>query len=130
MELKTLELKVITFNGKQRSYSVVDRNITPAPKYFISYNKGNPFISDEVPEEFRESMVFHELTEFELLQDKPDRCLQALKSELETVPKNKKEDYLKFRLEVFESLIDFLKKYDPNSKLIIEVNKSLKYLRE
>ncbi|MEK6843862.1 MAG: hypothetical protein AABX83_00380 [Nanoarchaeota archaeon] len=130
MALITLETKAIEFNEKQREFIVVDRNIgSPAPKYFISYNNGSPFISDEVPEDYRKPMVFHELTEFELLQNKTDKCLNALLAELKTIPKNKRKDYFEFRREVFENLISFLEEYQSNSSLIPEVRKSLNHLK-
>src|SRR3989344_3216172 len=99
MAIKTLETRTIEFDGKQREYRVVDRNIgSPAPKYFIAYNVGIPFISDEVPQQYREPMVLHELTEFELLPNEKDRCIRALRAELKIVPENIKEDYMRFRI--------------------------------
>ncbi len=130
MGLKKLEVKTIEFNGKLREFRVVDRNVgSPAPKYFISYGNGTPFISDEVPENYRNPMVFRELTEFELLQNESDRCLKALNAELEIVPENLRKDYVLFRREVFESLIDYFKHYQPDSPFISEAGKSLDKLK-
>lgn len=126
MAIKTLETRTIEFGGKQREYKVVDRNLdSPAPRYFISYGSGTPFISDEVPEDYREPMVLHELTEFELLTGEEDRCVKALDAELKIVPEEIKGDYVKFRRGVFESLIKYLEQYTPDSPFIPEARKSL-----
>ena len=130
MKLKTLETKTIEFQGNQRNYAVVDRDIgATAPKYFMSYNGGNPFISDEVPKEYREPMVFHELTEFELLKCTESKCLKSLKAELERVPEDMMQSYIIFRTEVFESLIGFLEQHEPSSTFIPEAKNSLRHLR-
>jgi len=130
MGFKTLETRTMEFNGAQRQYHVVDRNIgQDAPQWFITYNNGLPFISDEVPENYREPMVFHEMMEFEPLKGQEGRCLKSLIAELETVPRTQKADYIQFRKKVFVSLLDYLKRKEPSSEMIQEATKSLEYLR-
>ena len=87
MNFRVIDEQRLAFSGEDRTYDVVDRNLgVGEPRYFISYNNGRPFISDEVPEAFRAPMVFHELMEFESLKGQPDSCLNSLKAELETFP--------------------------------------------
>jgi len=129
MTIRILEKGFVEFDGP-REYDVVDRSLSPSPKFFISYNLGRPFISDEVPKEYRGFMVFHELTEFEKLRDSNDKCLNSLKSELEKVPEDKRKDYVTFRYGTFQNLIAFLEKYEPNSSFIPEARKSLDFLAQ
>tara|TARA_Y100000310_G_scaffold337228_1_gene423791 strand:- start:278 stop:673 length:396 start_codon:yes stop_codon:yes gene_type:complete len=128
MNKKVVSIESILFNGQERNYEVVDKNLNvPCPKYFISHNNGKPFISNEVPEKYRGYMVFHELYEFETRDPlTKDSCVISLKKELETVPENIKEDYIEFRKQVFEDLVTFLKKYDKS--ILDKVSLSLDYL--
>lgn len=111
-----------------RPYDVLDKDLDSCPKFFISYNKGRPFISEEVPKEFRRHMVFHELYEFEVLDPtKEDSCLIALKEELSRVPKTDLTEYIRFKTQVFQELITFSEKHDKS--LLKKINKSLDYLK-
>ncbi|MBT3535661.1 MAG: hypothetical protein HN478_17400, partial [Rhodospirillaceae bacterium] len=55
------------------------------PKYWVMYDatEEKVLISDEVKEDYRKYMVFHELYEFEHNPDGAVRCLDALKEELD-----------------------------------------------
>ena len=108
LEVKVLETKAIEFNGEQREYLVVDRDIgVPASRYFVKYVLGMTIISDEVPEKFREPMVLHELLEFETFNFNKYRCFDALIQELQTVPDGERDAYIEFRRGVFEHLVRF-----------------------
>lgn len=128
MNNRVLETGLVLFFGREREYNVVSRDLSPSPKYFISHGGGKPFISDEVPGEYREFMVFHELMEYEKLPESAERCLNALKKELEKVPTKMKNEYIKFRFEVFKNLISYLETHEPKSKFIPKAKKSLEYL--
>jgi len=129
MELKTLKTRTIRFDGKDREYDVVNRNLgADCPRWFISYGNGLPFISDEVPEEYMDHMVFHELYEFETLANHGEgKCLESLKAELERVPEDQRKDYMNFRKGVFESLVQYLER--TGGALLPETQKSLDHLR-
>ena len=122
----------VNFSGATREYDVVDRKAfeNASPRYFIGYNQGRPFISEEVPEEFRPYMVIHELAEFEVLKGQTDSCLNALKTELGRVPCRHILAYLPFRRNVFSELIIYLEKNQPKSPLLAEVRKSLNHLEK
>lgn len=119
---------MIKFFGVARPYDIMSRNVSPSPRFFVSYGNGRPFISDEVPEKYRGHMIFHELAEFEFLKGS-NKCLNALQLELSRVPKTEMSEYATFRGETFKSLIGFLEMYEPSSKLIPEVKKSLSHLQ-
>ena len=72
----------VEFDGSIRRYSVANRNLDGAPKFFVAYNNGCPVISDEVPEGYKKYMIFHELYEFESLKHGDHKCLRALEAEL------------------------------------------------
>ncbi len=129
MGLQKHSIETITFDGKDREYDVMDNpEKLIVPKYFISYGGGRPFISLEIPKEYRSHMVRHELYEFEKLEDSPDRCLKSLMFELENVPHQDRSDYIPFRARTFKNLIYFLKTQEQLSPMIHKLNKSLRYL--
>ena len=130
MNKRIIKTKTLKFGGEDRQYEVVDKNLgVDYPRWFIAYNKGIPFISDEVPEEYTEPMVFHELYEFEILPpDKVCRCLEALREELRTIPQENRGKYMEFRRRVFESLVEFLERN--GESFLPEVRRSLEYLKK
>ena len=127
LRVSTVEIQ---YEDWRRSYDVISADLSSAPLFFTGYGHGRPFISEQVPENYREPMVLHEIDEFEKFQRIEGRCLGALKLELEWVSsKEFFEDYIVFRLEVFNHLINFLKKDNPNSFFIPEAMKSAEHLK-
>jgi hypothetical protein len=128
MGLEKMSTGTVEFDGKDREYDVVNRNIgSPCPQWFISYNNGVPFVSDEIPEEYRPHMVFHELYEFETLDpNDPESCIRALEKELERVPKDQINDYIPFRKGVFQSLVNFMNEHNPD--MLPKIQQSLDHL--
>jgi hypothetical protein len=127
--MKIQYTRTIEFLGKDRKYDVVSKHLdSPAPRWFIGYNNGRPFISDEVRQDYQRPMVFHELAEFEILQNGNESCLEALKAELITVPVNRRKDYVSFRKEVFRELVKYFKESEPESQLIPKLKQSLAHL--
>tara|TARA_Y100000310_G_scaffold345693_1_gene468396 strand:+ start:40484 stop:40876 length:393 start_codon:yes stop_codon:yes gene_type:complete len=129
--MKKLETRTIHFLGEDREYDVVSKDLDqPAPRWFIGYNNGRPFISDEVRRDYQRPMVFHELAEFEILQSENGSCLEALKAELMSIPVNERRAYVRFRKEVFRELVEYFEKNEPKSQLIPQVKKSLAHLEK
>jgi hypothetical protein len=130
MEKEIIGKGEIKFEGEAREFDVADRNIPEAPKYFIGYNNGRPFISDEVPERFRKYMVLHELVEFEKFSEEEDSCYKALRFELMDVVDDDIYEYVPFRAETFEHLINYLKQNESDSDLLPKVKRSCRHLNE
>lgn len=118
----------IEFEGEQRIYRIIRRDYEGAPRFFIGYNHGFPFISDEVPEKFREPMIFHELYEFEKLKDKSGRCVASLKEELKLLSPHDIREYIEFRKGVLEELKRYLRRNEPKSEFLPELKKSIEFL--
>ena len=67
--------------------------------------------------------------EFGVLKGQSNACLNALLTELESVPVAIKYAYIRFRTEVFEHLICYLEDHESSSPFIPEARKSLGHLR-
>jgi hypothetical protein len=128
MNIKIISKESTIFEGRTRIYDVVDKNLgIPCPKYFVSYNQGSPFISQEVPQNFRKYMIYHELYEFEEFDPKDeDSCLESLRKELAKVPYYNLQEHVDFRKDTFRHLIEFVREYDKDS--FQKINRSLNYL--
>jgi hypothetical protein len=129
MEMEIIETKSVYFNGQIRKYDVVASDLgVPCPKFFIGYNSGRPFISEDVPRVWRPFMAYHELHEFENLNPKcEDSCVEALDEELRVVGQGIVPIYVPFRKQVFEHLVDYGIKHD--SSIVPKTRKSLEKLR-
>jgi hypothetical protein len=124
------------FDGQIVEYDVISKDIpVKAPKWFIAYNRGHPFISDEVEKSdvrnYRKPMVLHEVMEFGRFQGRKRSCVKALKQELKVVDSREMRKYVGFRIGVFEELLKFLAEEDGDRSraLVPEVGRSLRYLR-
>lgn len=118
----------VEFFGRERIYDIFSRDLRGAPRFFIAYNRGNVILSEEIPEMYREFMVLHELQEFEELQGKKGRCLEALKFELKHVPREIRGEYVIFRRETFSELLTYFEKQDGGKDFIGEVRSSFEHL--
>lgn len=133
MKLPIIGQEEIEFKETKRVYDIVERSLPGAPRFFVAYNSGRPFISEEVPEIYRPPMVFHELTEFENINpSNPEKCLYALKYELEYVKSLEYigfKEYKIFRKEVFKELISYQKERNAKATEFIRgIENSLEYL--
>jgi hypothetical protein len=67
----------VRFDCKEYGYDVVDKDFFfDLPRYFISYNEGWPFISEEVPFEYRQLMMIHEIVEETRFEPQRGRCIK------------------------------------------------------
>ncbi len=104
------------------------KELEPALPGFIGQFEGHFFISEEVPSEYRELQLIHEIIEFTELVDQPGRCLQALKTELKLTPEDIRDEYLKYRKDFFERLIAYHTKRGASQEFIEEIKASYKLL--
>lgn len=100
---------VIIYNNRPIEYTIVKKELVPELKWFLWCAKGYFFISEDVPERFREPQIMHEIVEFTELQWKKWRCLQSLKYELSSIPKDMREEYIAYRRGFFKRLVEYHK---------------------
>jgi len=106
--------------GRVVDYRVIDAALPRAPRWFTGYGEGHPFVSAEVPEDFRNAWVAHEVLCFEAYRDaqgnqKPGHCANALAAEMAYVPDARIEEYHRLRRDFFRGMARFaeLGGYDP-----------------
>lgn len=102
----TLELEGVEF-----PYVVVQHDGLDAPRWFIGLDKpsGVFFVSDEVDEFERQLMLRHEMFELAIHEGKGiGRCERALFHELSFCPEERRREYVRFRLEMFEALLTWI----------------------
>lgn len=123
-----LAVGMVRIDGRVYGYDVIKSNFQKdAPRCFISYNDGRPFISDEVPSDYRSPMVIHEIAEETRYNGKIGRCLMALGVELAHVDGDF-STYVLFRKRVFRELIRYLEIHNDPRALLQEVRGSLEHL--
>lgn len=119
----------IEVDGETYPYTIMDQELEGAPPNFVGFLDAKfLFISEEVLPQYRNHFLRHEVICNKKLQGRSGRCEQATKRELEQVPEEIKEDYIKFRIKFYEDLIDYQEKHD-NDELVKELKGSLNYLR-
>jgi hypothetical protein len=98
----------VEYNGNTHTYAILSRELEPSLPGFMGYNdKAFLFISEDVPAHWRAYVLRHELREFTVLEDEPDRCVASLRVELKEVPVEERDSYIAWRREFFQELIAF-----------------------
>ena len=128
----------VTVMGQIYEYLVISCDLRPSPKFFAACRADRqvpPFVSDDVPWEYRAYVMSHEIYGGYYLADQPHCCLRALTYELGRVPATKIKSYLPFRLQTFDSLLAFMQDpehwtgYPPDAvPLVSEAHAHLKRL--
>lgn len=102
----------VTVLSREYEFLVISHLLHPAPKFFASCRTDRatpPFISDDVLPEYRSYVMAHEIYEGYIITGQPHRCLRALEYELGCVPAKPLAPYLRFRLQTFDALLEFLR---------------------
>jgi len=98
----------IELEGKKIPYTILKKELAPELPGFLGFFEGEHlFISEEVPEKFREPQLIHEIIEFTELKGKKGRCVESLKRELSIVPEEIKKEYLEYRRDFFAKLVEY-----------------------
>ena len=118
----------LVVDGNLRNYYVLNKDVPNAPRWFIGYNKGKPFISNEIPEDYRVPMIMHEIVEFEQYGKLSGRCSGATRDELKLVANEKKDDYIRFRIDVFKELDRFMRETKEDPIIRREIRQSISFL--
>lgn len=130
----TVGTRTVIYKWKPIVYSILKKELVPTLKWFLWQKDLNFFISEDVPENFRDPQILHEIIEFTELKWKKWRCLESLKRELFLLDKSISQEYLKYRIDFFKSLIQYHKN-TPSSEwfdaddLREEINKTYEYLK-
>lgn len=140
MKGKTIgELKSVRVSGHLYTYLVLGRDSLPdeVPRYFVGFDKesGLCFISDEVPDPYREFFLRHEIYEMvlfpALFPGDPNRCLRALQWELGKA-KSKLEErfgaYVWFRRDFFRTLVEYAESHNYEPGTVAQMRRSLEFL--
>ncbi len=77
----------ISYRGERFSYSILRKEFELRLPGFVGFPQGHLFISEEVPKDYRKSMLIHEWLEFTEFAGQKGRCVKALKCELDFAPK-------------------------------------------
>lgn len=126
----------VVFRGTEYPYAILVREVNPyLPGFLGCFPDGDKqyfFISEEVPQEFREFQLVHEILEFtELGRDVPGSCLKALMHELALVPEYMLKNYLPYRRDFFRNLVRYREMFPENRSTFDDnIKESLFYLEE
>ena len=124
----------IVFRGEGYPYAILAREANlELPGFLGCFPDGDKqyfFLSEDIPEEFREFQLVHEILEFtELGRDVPGSCLKALMHELALVPEHMLKNYLPYRRDFFRVLVRY-NASQPESVFKNNISESLFYLEE
>ncbi|MES2023375.1 MAG: hypothetical protein V4439_01705 [Patescibacteria group bacterium] len=115
----------IEYGGKKYFFTVLKKEVGPKTlPGFLGKDGEHFFISEEAPEKFRVLQLTHEIIEFTELEGKKGRCLEALKRELLLVPDEIRKEYIEYRRNLFNNLIQYYKKLLEDKKLEQKIKES------
>ncbi|MFZ2188869.1 MAG: hypothetical protein WAV73_04875 [Candidatus Moraniibacteriota bacterium] len=101
----------VPLDGLMIPYAVLSRAVNKDLVGFIGCFKYEDdqhyFISEDVPTEFREPQILHELNEIHELKEEPGSCLKSLLFELRFVGSDIREKYLAYRRDFFRRLVHY-----------------------
>lgn len=104
--------------------AVLDRTFGPFP-YFAGFFKEMLFVSEDYPEDLREPVLWHEAV-CNFRKGEKGRCLRTTREELEHVPADRLQEYVRMRADFYEALLPTL---TDGSDLKAEITASLEYLQ-
>lgn len=119
--------------GRVFDYDVVNHEAheSLAARWFACCDNGRPFISDEIPPQFRGPMAFHEIYERQMFPNKPrGYCRDTLVEELKTVAAKDLPNYVRFRLGTFRELKGFYELHFSGHPFIAELELSMSHLED
>ncbi len=123
----------IEFRDGEVPYAILKREANPKlPGFAGCWEVGEEkyfFISEDVPERFRVSILLHEMQEFIVHKKVPGSCLKSLLYEFAFVPGDLYKEYVRYRRNFFRRLVPFCVNSSQYSEQHIRnVQESLDYL--
>lgn len=85
-------------------------------------------VADDVPAELRRFLLMQEIVEFEQLDARPDRCVNAIKRVLREVPAVLEPAFLAFDREFYATMVPWAVEHEYPADLIAEMRKALAFL--
>jgi hypothetical protein len=126
-----IDLTEIIYNEVTYPVYVLDRELEPKLPGFMGFNKELKilFISEDVPEKWRQYVLRHELREYVDLASQAGRCVTSLVAELQEVPPDEREVYLVWRHAFFVNLVAYYDaRKDADPELVRHIGESLAHL--
>ncbi len=106
------ELEVVV-NGQPWTCPVLKRQAGGGFDQFMGFSQPNrlAFVSEAVPVPYRPLVLRHEIVEFTILTEVDDRCLAALREELQHVALDHFAEYIRWREGNFRQLLDHIRSH-------------------
>ena len=120
----------VEVEGVNYQYHLLEKKQEPRFPNFVEWKDTEfLFISEEVPAEYREFVLTHEVREQTVYRYEKGPCVRALISELGEVPRDMLPVYARWRLEFFEGFLAFLRIEKKDGDLEHQVEETVMLLR-
>ena len=124
----------VEHGGLMFSYAILKKDLEPNLPGFLGFIDGGfLFISENVPSQFRDPQLIHEILEFNKFKEQKGRCAMATKEELGyarfSMNHNLYLSYIRYRIVFFKRLIKYYKRQNESFDSS-EFSGSLKVLRD
>lgn len=107
------------------TYRVISKDYAPSYPFFAGCQEDMLFVSEEVPEQWRDYVLFHEATCMIDRRHQPGGCVRTTREEIELVPQADRLAYIEMRCQFYEALLE----QQPNHPLKDNIESSLRFLR-
>ncbi len=122
----------IEFRDGKVPFAILGREVNPKLLGFAGcWEIGEDkyfFISEDVPERFRVSILLHEMQEFIVHKKAPGSCLKSLLYELAFVHGDLYKEYILYRRNFFRRLVPYCVEENYPDQHIKNIQESLEYL--
>lgn len=123
--------KTVQLDGVAYTIHILSRELAPDLVGFVGREKasGEFFASEDVPDEFFEFIMIHEIKEFTEFAGIAGRCLAAVLCEFDYAKAQLSVDrlkvYLEYRLDFFRRLVEYYRDKDGQEELKYEISHGL-----
>ena len=124
----TVRLGEFEYRGITIPYSIMNKDLEPRLPGFLGFFDGYLVISEEVQDSYRRPQLIHEYVEYTKSNDKPGRCVAALKHELKFVSEEIRSEYLRYRRDYFGRLIEYYRDLRKDADELREIRNGYDYL--
>lgn len=123
----------VIFGDVSYPYAIIDPSLEKRLPNFVGFNLATNFlfISEDVPETYREFILGHEIDEFTNRPEVEGRCSLSVAAELARVPSAVMAGYVPFRTQMFQDLISYYEAHNQDGSanaMLHELQMSLSLL--